>query len=97
MVFDLGMSASLGPVLVDSGQEILARSDRSGGSVAEAAEREVVRLLETADGACREVLTAHRDELDRLTHLLLERETLDRGELEAALVGLEAQPALEAR
>ncbi len=97
MVFDLGMSASLGPVLVDSGQEILARSDRAGGSVAEAAEREVVRLLETADGACREVLTAHRDELDRLTHLLLERETLDRGELEAALVGLEAQPALGAR
>ena len=94
MVCDLGMSASLGPVLVENAHGLLDTSERPSGSVVEVAESEVVRILTNADLRCREVLTAHRDDLDRLTQLLLQRETLHRGDLEAALSGIDAVPAV---
>ena len=92
MVFDLGMSPSLAPGLLDNGVGS-AGPERAGGSIVDAAEREVVCLLENAHLRCREVLTAHRAHLDRLACLLAERETLGREELETVLSGLETPVA----
>jgi cell division protease FtsH len=40
-------------------------------------DEEVAKLLRAADARAAELLTSHRDALDRLTDLLLERETVD--------------------
>nr|MBA3305417.1 hypothetical protein [Thermoleophilaceae bacterium] len=52
------------------------------------AEREIDRLLREADARGRAVLCAYRAELDRLASLLVERETLERHDLERLLGGL---------
>jgi cell division protease FtsH len=40
-------------------------------------DEEVSKLLRQAEARASELLSSHRDELDRLTELLLERETVD--------------------
>lgn len=90
MVREFGLSPALGPVgysgqgpMYLSGQEVIQRS------WAEATQRvidtEVARLLREAEQRAIELLTEHRAELDRLTELLLEHETID-GETVYALV-----------
>ncbi|MBI5335969.1 MAG: AAA family ATPase [Burkholderiales bacterium] len=44
-------------------------------------------LLEAAQGACRQVLTEHRDRLDALTEMLLAQETVSGAALKAVLDG----------
>jgi cell division protease FtsH len=63
---------------------------------AHAIDEEVRRILEEAYAAARRVLVEHRDELERAAEALLERETLDRAELEALLGALRSgAPAAE--
>jgi cell division protease FtsH len=47
-------------------------------------DREVRRIVDTAHQAVTELLTDHRDALDRLAHALLEHETLDDHDAHAA-------------
>jgi cell division protease FtsH len=82
MVREFGMSATLGPVGFGSGNPTYLGSEEiSSRPYAEATQRvidqEVAKLLREAEKQATTTLTDHRDELDRLTELLLERETVD--------------------
>jgi cell division protease FtsH len=91
MVRDWGMSPRLGPVGFSSdGPSYLGVEDARSRGYAEQTQRvideEVSRLLREAEQRATDVLSTHRDALDRLTELLLEKETVD-GSAVYALVG----------
>ena len=82
MVREFGMSARLGPVGFGGGgpmylgqQEVRSR-DYSEETQA-AIDDEVSRLLKEADEHAAAILKTHRDVLDKVTELLVERETID--------------------
>jgi cell division protease FtsH len=83
MVREFGMSVELGPVGFGSAGAVYLGGEevRSNRPYAEATQRvideEVAKLLREADQRAAITLTDHRDLLDRLTELLLERETVD--------------------
>src|SRR4051812_31105629 len=85
MVRDFGMSTRLGPVgLGDGGPAYLGGRELRSRDYAEATQalidEEVSTLLKQADERARRTLEEHRDVLDRLTELLVEREMIDGGE-----------------
>jgi len=89
MVREWGFSAEVGPV--SYGPEGPSRDNPfAGRPYAEETQRsidqEVARLLREAEDAAASLLRGHRDTLDRVIGLLLERETIDGSEL-AAIVG----------
>jgi cell division protease FtsH len=82
MVREFGMSAALGPVGFASGSPMYLGSEEvKSRPYAEATQRvideEVATLLREAEQRATVMLTNHRHALDRLTELLLERETID--------------------
>jgi cell division protease FtsH len=82
MVREFGMSAALGPVGFAPGSSTyLGGEELKSRPYAEATQRvidqEVAKLLREAEQRATATLTDHRPELDRLTELLLERETID--------------------
>ncbi len=82
MVREFGMSPALGPVGFSSGSPMyLGTEEVRSRPYAEATQRvideEVAKLLRAADARAAELLSSHRDALDRLTELLIERETVD--------------------
>jgi cell division protease FtsH len=82
MVREFGMSAVLGPVGFASGSPMyLGTEEVRSRPYAEATQRvvdeEVAKLLRQAESRAIRLLTDHRDALDRLTEVLLERETID--------------------
>jgi cell division protease FtsH len=82
MVREFGMSAALGPVGFASGSPMyLGGEEVRSRPYAEATQRlideEVAKLLRQAEHRATQLLTEHRDAADRLTELLLERETID--------------------
>src|SRR5262249_27220309 len=82
MVREFGMSARLGPVgLGGGGPMYLGQQQIQPRDYAEATQAaiddEVSRLLKEADERAGAILEEHRDVLDRLTELLLEREMVD--------------------
>jgi cell division protease FtsH len=82
MVREFGMSPALGPVGFASGSPMyLGNEEVKGRPYAEATQRvidkEVATLLREAEQRATATLTNHRHALDRLTELLLERETID--------------------
>jgi cell division protease FtsH len=90
MVREFGMSETLGPVGFASGSPMfLGGEEVRSRSYAEATQRvideEVANLLREAEGRARGMLTEHRDALDRLTDLLLERETVDGTDVDGVL------------
>jgi cell division protease FtsH len=96
MVREFGMSPRLGPVgLGDGGPQYLGPQQIRSRDYAEATQalidEEVGRLLKEADERANAILDEHRDVLDRLTDLLLEREMIDGADV-YALAGL-PQPA----
>jgi len=91
MVREWGLSERLGPVGFtvgfpgrpgEMGPDGRAYSDQTQGLIDE----EVTRLLREAETRATSLLSEHRDELDRVIALLLERETIDGSEL-LAIVG----------
>jgi cell division protease FtsH len=85
MVFEYGMSdvVSSRTVRADNyalSEETKRLRDAEQGRLTDEAYREALRLL-----------TKHRAALDRIAQALLEKETLDRGELELLLQGIEAE------
>jgi hypothetical protein len=55
-------------------------------------DREVRRIISEAFERARGILTANREDLDRLTAALLERETLDREDVDTLMSGRPLAP-----
>ena len=93
MVTQFGMSDVVGPIAVGDreaeiflGREVVQRREVSERT-AELVDTELKRLLGEAYEHAREILTKHRNQLDRLAAALLERETLDREEVDLVVAG----------
>jgi cell division protease FtsH len=90
MVREFGMSQSLGPVGFASGSPMFlgteeVRSRPYAEQTQRVVDQEVAELLREAEGRATTMLGGHRDALDRLTELLLERETVDGTDVDGAL------------
>jgi cell division protease FtsH len=100
MVTQFGMSDKIGPMAVGEtehqvflGRELGHRQVVSE-NVAERVDAEVKRLLDEAYETAMETLQGNRPLLDSLADMLLERETLDREDIERLAAG---EPLLESR
>ena len=90
MVREFGMSQTLGPVGFASGSPMyLGTEEVRSRPYAEATQRvvdeEVAKLLRQAEDRATRLLGEHRDALERLTELLLERETVDGTDVDEVL------------
>src|SRR5207302_7518410 len=98
MVTEYGMSARLGAVKYgqDQGDPFLGRSAGRQPDysleVAHEIDEEVRKLIETAHTEAWEVLNTYRDVLDNLVFELLEKETLQRKDLERIFATVEKRP-----
>jgi cell division protease FtsH len=99
MVCKLGMSKKLGPIAygddeenVFIGREITSHRDDYSDETAREIDREVRLLVDEQYDLAMRLLTENRDKLDRLAEALLERETLDAAEIDAAMGGRELPP-----
>jgi len=102
MVTQFGMSDVVGPIAVGDreaeiflGREVVQRREVSERT-AELVDTELKRLLGEAYEHARDILTNHRDQLDRIAAALLERETLDREEVELVMAGKPLPPVAPA-
>ena len=66
------------------GREITQKKDFSDRT-ATRIDEEVQKILSSCMATCRDILTTHRDQLDRLTDELCEKETLDDSEIRELL------------
>jgi cell division protease FtsH len=96
MVCELGMSEKLGPISygeneenVFLGREISSRREDYSDQTAMEIDQEVRRIIEEQYQIAKRVVAENREKLDRLAQALLERETLDAEEIEAAVEGRE--------
>jgi cell division protease FtsH len=95
MVREWGFSPEVGPI--GYGVEGATRDNPFAGrpyaeETQRAIDREVARLLREAEIGATELLRQHREILDRVIELLLERETIDGADL-AAIAGMPARHA----
>jgi len=98
MVTQFGMSDVVGPIAVGDreaeiflGREVVQRREVSERT-AELVDTEVKRILTDAYEQARNILTQSREALDHLASALLERETLDREEVELVVAGKPLPP-----
>jgi cell division protease FtsH len=95
MVTEHGMSDVIGPRTLGQkqGEVFLGRDWAStpdySDAVALEIDQEVRRLIDEAHDVALEILTEHRDKLDTLAALLLEKETLEREEVESFFKAVE--------
>ncbi|MDX2054943.1 MAG: ATP-dependent zinc metalloprotease FtsH [Polyangiaceae bacterium] len=101
MVCELGMSAKLGPVAygeneesVFLGREMASRREDYSEETAREIDQEVRLIVEQQYERAQTLIRENRDKLNRLAEALLERETLDTEEIQAALDNRE-MPARE--
>ncbi len=93
MVREFGLSSAIGPVGYPVGGSVFlgGGTEMSSRPYAEqtqaAIDAEVARLLRDAERRATELLKQHREHLDRLVDLLVEKETID-GSVVYALVGV---------
>ncbi len=94
MVTQYGMSDDMGPIYLggDHDEVFLARdygqqSRTYSEDVAARIDAEVQRKMNTAFERATKLLTEHRAQLDGLSDLLVEKETIDRAEFEAFMKG----------
>ncbi len=93
MVMRFGMSERLGPRVFghDRGQPFLGREFSSepdySDEIAREIDDEIRRIVEAAHQTARGILGERREELDRISKLLLERETIDADEFVALIEG----------
>jgi cell division protease FtsH len=105
MVTQFGMSDVVGPILIgDREQQIflgreLAQRHEVSEKTAELVDQEMKRVLEEAYQRARQILEANMETLHRMAAALLERETLDREDVELIAAGKalpeKAAPATE--
>jgi cell division protease FtsH len=105
MVTQFGMSERLGLVALEGQRQPLFLPGAGQGSkeysedTARLVDEEIKKILSEAHAKVRECLQSHRDALEELAKLLLEKEVVDRPQLQAILQkaradgGLEIQPA----
>jgi cell division protease FtsH len=93
MVMRFGMSERLGPRVFGHdrsqpflGREFSAEPDYSD-EIAREIDDEVRRIVEDAHQASKDILSEHRDQLDTISKILLERETIEADEFIALLEG----------
>jgi cell division protease FtsH len=97
MVTRWGMSEKLGPRTFgrDSSQPFLGRDFGHEADYSEEIAREIDdeirRIVEDAHERARRVLSEHMDELQRLSKILIEYETIDRGQFQDLLAGTAAE------
>ena len=91
MVTQWGMSHVVGPVFFRDGEEHpflgreMTESRDHSEHTAQLIDEEVSRILREADERAFNLLEEHRDDLDRLTEALIEREVLSVSEIEALI------------
>jgi cell division protease FtsH len=91
MVREFGMSTVVGPVGFASGSPMFlgggeqVRTRPYAEQTQRVIDEEVAKLLRQAEKRAIALLTDHRDALDRLTELLLERETIDGTDVDEVL------------
>ncbi len=97
MVMRFGMSERLGPRVFghDRGQPFLGREFSSepdySDEIAREIDDEIRRIVESAHQTAKSLLNERRDDLERVSQLLLERETIDAKEFIALLEGKPAE------
>jgi cell division protease FtsH len=93
MIMRWGMSEKLGPRTLGHNQAMpfLGRDYSQDADysqeIAQAIDDEIRRIIEEAHDRARAVLHDHREQLDATAKILIDRETLERGEFEALLAG----------
>jgi cell division protease FtsH len=93
MVMRYGMSERLGPRVFghDHGQPFLGREFSSepdySDELAREIDDEIRRIVESAHQRAKDILTEHREALDRISQILVRRETIEKHEFEALLEG----------
>ncbi len=93
MVMRFGMSERLGPRVFghDRGQPFLGREFSSepdySDEIAREIDDEIRRIVESAHQTAKNMLSEHREDLDQISNLLLERETIDSKQFAALLDG----------
>jgi cell division protease FtsH len=93
MVMRFGMSDKLGPRVFGHehsqpflGREFSTEPDYSD-EIAREIDDEVRRIIEAAHVRAKSILTEHKEQLDRISRVLVKRETLEKAEFEALLDG----------
>ena len=92
MVTRFGMSDKIGTIYLDSDQEVFVgasfgHSREYSEELAAKVDAEVSELLKSCYQTAMDTLTQHQDKLNGLAELLIERETLPRGEFVAFMEG----------
>ncbi|MGC9221352.1 MAG: ATP-dependent zinc metalloprotease FtsH [Solirubrobacteraceae bacterium] len=93
MVMRFGMSDKLGPRVFghDHGQPFLGREFSAepdySDEIAREIDFEIQRIVESAHTQARDILVTHRESLNRISEILLKRETIEREQFEALLSG----------
>src|SRR5690606_45067 len=93
---ELGMSDKLGPIAYNEGEqnvflgrEMTSRNENISEETAREIDREVRSIIDNQLQMTRQLIVDNREKLDRLAQSLLERETIDSEEIEAAMAGTE--------
>ena len=98
MVTQWGMSEVMGPMVYgeEEGEVFLGRSVTTHKSVSEETLRrvdaEVRRIIDEQYALARRILEENRDKVERMTRALLEWETIDSGQINDIMEGLEPRP-----
>ncbi len=93
MVTQYGMSDNLGPLTFghDPAQPFVGRDYGMGQEYSDDTARkidsEIRRVIDEAYDSASKILVEHREELDKISLLLLEKESIERDEFEAILAG----------
>jgi cell division protease FtsH len=93
MVMRFGMSEKLGPRVFghDHGQPFLGREFSAepdySDEIAREIDDEIRRIVEAAHVQAKEILSSHRESLEKLSEILIKRETIEKEQFEALLDG----------
>jgi cell division protease FtsH len=93
MVMRFGMSEKLGPRVFghDHGQPFLGREFSAepdySDEIAREIDDEIRRIVEAAHVQAKEILTSHREDLEKLSEILIKRETIEKEQFESLLSG----------
>ncbi len=93
MVMRFGMSEKLGPRVFghDHGQPFLGREFSAepdySDEIAREIDDEIRRIVESAHLQAKDILSTHRDSLQKLSEILIKRETIEKEQFEALLEG----------
>ena len=103
MTMRFGMSERLGPRVLGHnqgapflGRDMYSEADYSD-DMANEIDQEIRRFIEEAYAKARKVLEAHRETLNRISEILLQRESIDRAEFVALFDGADEQEAFAVR